>query len=322
MLFGSSDQSDEHNTSDGDDTAGSRKIDYTFDITDHLDVQNFLPSPPDIAPANMDIDMDMETGDKLIPLVNLTSLLTKMSHYEKQLTRLSGTDELDNYPMGDALFLSQHFYSILSDYGHPPALTAISPTEDMPTMLLTLSCYMTLTRIYSSVFGYLHSHFSHQADSHSSHNGAINLHSPNNFALDTHAYRGLRLCELRPVCLCSSWGPAKKAVSMLLASLGGTEGLLGLPPDLRAIAAPSPLRGMEGKGEGGMVEGQGKGEGGRSSAATSPTMVGERTTALFEEVLMVALTNGRLYKTMSEQARDLRRKVEEVEGLLVRLVER
>jgi hypothetical protein len=301
-LFGTdaAAQRDESSSSEpGDGIIASMKADYTFDVDACLDVQDFLLPHPYGVPVDIGVEVDMLAAEKPGPLVDLTALLAKISHYENQLCKLSG-GELDNYPIGDALFLSQRFYAILSDYGH------ISPTDssshlDMPTKLLTLSCYMTMTRIYSSVFGYLHERLSQLPDVHSAHEASRPSHP---FMIDMHAYRGLRLGQLQPTCMCAGREPAtraKNAVSMLLGSLGSAEGALGLPPDVRVVAIPR-------------AEAQGKG-------AASPKGGGEERRVLFEEGLMVGLTNGRLYKTVREQARELRGKVDEVDDLLKGLLE-
>jgi hypothetical protein len=60
---------------------------------------------------------------------------------------------------------------------------------------------------------------------------------------DINLYRGLKLLQLHPICLCSSWDPMKKAVSVLLGTLRSAEGLLGLPLDLR-IVDPSGIEGQ------------------------------------------------------------------------------
>jgi hypothetical protein len=289
---------DESSTSEpGDSITASMKADYPFDVAAYLDAQDFLLSPPY---DDMEVDMDMLAVEKPGPLVDLTALLAKMSPYENQLSRLSG-GELDHYPIGDALFLSQRFYAILSDYGHFPPTDHPSSHLDMPTKLLTLSCYMTLTRIYSSVFGHLHEHLSQLPHAHSGHE-TRRLSHPS--MADMHAYRGLCLGQLQPMCMCAGREPAtraKKAVSMLLGSLAGAEGALGLPPDVRVTAVP-------------LAEAQGEG-------SASPKSGGGERMVLFEEGLMVGLTNGRLYKTVREQARELRGKVEEVDDLLKGLLE-
>ncbi|RDW63792.1 hypothetical protein BP6252_11337 [Coleophoma cylindrospora] len=280
---------EEPSHSDSQDGAtASMKTGGTFDFGD------FLLSPPETILTDLDMDIEMLAVDKPDPVADLTALLSKMSPYEHQLSKLSG-GEFDNYPIGDALFLSQRFYNTLSDYGRISRLDSSSHL-DIPTMLLRLSCYMTLTRIYSSIFGYLHDHLSQLRDlrpAHSAHDASRLAHP---FKADVQAFRGLRFSQLRPICLCASWDPAKKAISMLLGSLADAEGVLGLPLDVRVV---TPLR-AEGYGEGPMSPKENAGE----------------IPVLLEEGLMVALTNGRLYKTVKEQASELRGKVKQVGDLL------
>ena len=113
---------------------------------------------------------------------------------------------------------------------------------------------------------------------------------------DIHSFLGLRLSQLQPIRLCASWDPAKKAVSMLLSSLGDAEGWLSLPPDVKIIAFSSTEAQEE-----------------RTSRSEG---IGWEKTVLFEEGSMAAPTNGRSYKTMEKQAKELRGKIEEVERLL------
>ena len=88
---------------------------------------------------------------------------------------------------------------------------------------------------------------------------------------------------------------------MLLSSLGGAEGWLGLRPDIRIMAIPG-------------TEAQGK-------QTSRLKRVGGTKTVLFEEGTMAALTNGRLYKSMRKQAKVLRGNIEEGEGLLNRVTD-
>ncbi|KAE8389871.1 hypothetical protein BDV23DRAFT_183949 [Aspergillus alliaceus] len=262
------------------------KTSFHPDFATFLDIQNILTSPPYTASPNIgpDIDMDAEllAEEKPSPLVNLSALLAKMSHYETQLARLYDS-KLDSYPIGDALFLSQHFYAILADSGQLDA----SSDLDMPTRLLTLSCYIMLTRIYFAIFTYLHEHLSRLPDARCSTHRLARSSDPS--VADMHAYRGLRLGQLQPMCVCTGWEPAmriKKAVSMLLDSLGNAERALVLPPTVGVLHTP----GAQG-------------------------ITGDKM-PLFEEGVMAGLTNGRLQKKLREQERELRGKVEEVDDLL------
>lgn len=275
-----------------DGTAGSMKTSYSIGSSAHAEPQGFSFSPSNTPRAGSCVDMDMLTEERPGPLVDLTALLAEMSPYENQLSKLSG-DELHDYPIGDALFFSHRFHAILSDYSHLPS-SDIESQLSTPTMLLALSCFMTLTQIYFPVFGHLHQQISRMLEAHSAHESRSCAYP--SMGADINSYRGLRLSQLQPICLCARWDPTKKAVSMLLSSLGGAEGWLGLPPEVRAIAISR-------------VEAQ-------EDQTSRLTGKGERRAVLFEEGLMAALTNGRLYKTIRKQAKELRGRIEEVEELL------
>ncbi|PWI64750.1 hypothetical protein PCL_08615 [Purpureocillium lilacinum] len=229
------------------------------------------------------------------PVVDLTALLADMTCYENQLLRLSG--ELDNYPIGDALFFSHRFRTILSENSHPHSAESSPLTLDLPAMLLILSCYMTLTRIYSSILDHLREHLSQLQDTHSSREAE----SPHNsFTSDINSYRGLRLGQLQPLSMHAGRAlatRARKAVSMLLDSLGGSEGMLGLSSDVRIINSSRP-------------DSLGEGSVGQLGMLTS------EKTILFKEGVILDATNGRLYKTIRRQAVELQGKVEEVDDLL------
>ncbi|RYP81266.1 hypothetical protein DL770_005944 [Monosporascus sp. CRB-9-2] len=288
----------------GESITASTRADDSLDVVDYLDIQSLLFSPSETTrgASNTGIDADMFAAKSMGPMGDLTVLLGIMSSYENRLKKDSDGDLYD-YPIGDAVFLSQKFYSILSEYGHhrdgSPSDSAIH--LDMPTMLLTLSCYVTLTRIYSSVFTYLHEHLLqlHGVSSHYDSRRA----SETSIA-DVQAYRGRRLGDLQPTCLWETWNlaaRAKKAVSMMLDSLGRAEGLLNLPPDLSLMAirqAESQAQGMEGS-----------------------KRCGEEATVLFTGEMMATLSNGQLHNRVKEQASELRVKVKEVERLLLRLLD-
>ncbi|KAI0139916.1 hypothetical protein F4776DRAFT_662056 [Hypoxylon sp. NC0597] len=287
-----------------DGAAGGFSGYYNFDM-ENLDMPEFLyelMGASDVVPADMDFKLDI---DKLAdekppnPLVDLSGLMSEMAHYGNRLIKLPDRDR-DNYPIGDAVLLSQRFHTILFSYASTDP--SICPQhQDMPTTLLIISCYMMLTGIYSSVFGYLIEHILRMREAHklAHREPSPSLHYP--LMGDMHAYRGLSLNQLRPVCICGGWDPEKKVVSMLLNSLGGAEGLLGLPPDARVVAQRENAQGGEGSGSSTTPE-EDRGE--------TPTM------ALFGERLVLALSHGHLYKNMKEQAQSLREKVAEVSQLL------
>jgi hypothetical protein len=261
-----------------------------------LGVGNLLPTPPDTMNTDSLPEFTLvETADRPGgPLADLASMLPIMSRYERQLQEYGG--ELDNYPIGDALFLAQRFHAVLSGQCHCLPSTHPRVQMDMPTKLLTLSCYMILTRIYSFIFGYMHQYLGKLPHTHAlhDHSGPTGL-GLGHFMEGVHAYRGLRLGQLQQTCICVGCKAAtrtKKAVSMLLDSLGSVEGALGLPPDVRVIDETS------------------------TEGCMTPNRNRRDRTLLLDEGLMAGLTHGRLHKTVREQVRELRATIEEVEDLL------
>ncbi|KAF9892660.1 hypothetical protein FE257_001062 [Aspergillus nanangensis] len=259
--------------------------DLCADMEVFLGVRNLLPTPPDTMHPDSGggftvMEPAQQPGGG--PLIDLASMLPIMSRYESQLHEYGG--ELDNYPVGDALFLSQRFHAALSGHCQLPS-TSARIQMDVPTKLLTLSCYLILTRIYSLIFGYMQRYLGNLPNTHSLHDHGGPVEP---FMEDIHAYRGLRLGQLQQTCFCVGCEAAtrtKKAVSMLLEALGSVEGALRLPPDARVI-----------------IE-------------TSTDHRRDRT-QLLDDGLMAGLINGRLHKTVREQVRELRATIEEVEDLL------
>lgn len=94
---------------------------------------------------------------------------------------------------------------------------------------------------------------------------------------------------------------------MLIGLLSKAEAALGLPVDVRAVVVHR-------------VEDNGK-VCGALGPGRSVTGGGERA-VLLKEGLMVHLTDQRLYKSVREQARDLREKIAKVDVLLKGLDER
>ncbi|KAI0834359.1 hypothetical protein F5Y06DRAFT_157963 [Hypoxylon sp. FL0890] len=287
-----------------DGAAGTLPGYYNFDMA-NLDMPEFLyeiMGAPDSIPAEMDLKSDIDKlGDEnpLNPLVDLSGLLSEMAHCGSRLVKLPDSDR-DNYPIGDAVLISQRFYTILFSYASTDPSVCLQH-QDMPTNLLIISCYMMLTGIYSSVFGYLMEHILKMREAHrlTHSEPSLSLHYP--LMGDMHAYRGLSLSQLRPVCICGGWDPEKKVVSMLLNSLGGAEELLGLPPDARVVPQGTQTQGGEGSG---------------SISSPEEDREEKRTVGLFGERLVLASSHGHLYKNLKEQAQSLREKVAEVSQLL------
>lgn len=290
-----------------------------FNMDDESDIQEFLrmPSP---SHAGLAMDTFQMKDQKPGATVDLAVLLAKMSQYEASL-REKSVGELDDYPIGDALFLPARFCSILSEYGHTPPMEASSSSatsrQDPTKLLLTLSCYISLLRIYSSIFDYMGKHLLKMAEDHArNHIGqssdagmdastgrrtmySHHFHAP---SADIHTYRDLRLSQLRTMCLCGAWDPVKKAASMLLASLGDVEEILQLPLAVRIIASASPVSDSSSSGDRSMSE----------SAQEANRDDDVKGTVLFKE----GLTNERLYSVVTKLASDVRDKVKVVKQLL------
>ena len=289
FLFGANESSA---CEQGDSTTASTKTSCYIDGSAHAEFQDLALSPSNLSQADSGDDMDMSTEERPGPLVDLTALLAEMSPHEHRLLSLS-IERLDDYPIGDVLFFSHRFCAILSDYSHLPSTESTSRLGT-PTMLLALSCFMTLTKIYSQIFGHLQEQLSRMPEAHSAHESRSREYQCKGAGI--HSYRGLQLRQLEPICLCTGWDPTKKAVSMLLSSLGGAEEYLGLPPAVRITAASDA-----------------KAQGKKMSRLRG---IGGKKTVLFDEGPMAALTTGHLYKTVGKQAKELRGRIEEVNELL------
>ncbi|KAK3995853.1 hypothetical protein QBC44DRAFT_388112 [Cladorrhinum sp. PSN332] len=343
-------------------------FDPTTDYAHEFSFPDFIPSVNTSSTA-MDLDpfssttgsTDLNTTqaassasspEYINPLIELTTLLAEMSQYENRLSSFPSTQahSLDDYPIGDALFISQRFYAIIADLTHssasssssfsPNSNTMPTPTSSSPSsphhhsysphhargatststlelVLPILTVYLTLTRIYSSIFTFLLEQLSSSAP----HTASCPRQQQQKDI--SHSYRGLRLGQLsKEMCLCAGWDPAprvKNAVAMLLGSLGGAESLLSLPGDVRVVKAGSPnthsrasssfSRGVGGGGGSSSNSNSNSKEKGRSDDSTAKHPENHGSEIFFDE-------KGRLYKAVREQARELRDKVEEVEVLL------
>ncbi|KAI1117991.1 hypothetical protein F5Y14DRAFT_400730 [Nemania sp. NC0429] len=335
------------------------KFDHMFDL--RVDANNIqMPFQPDemllssVGNENkfQDINNSLAYSDRPDPMANLAELLAGIIHYETQLTNMPGVT-FENYPIGEALFLSQRFHAVLSECSHRLASqntesasccsssssttssassSVSSPSlpfeQNLPVMLLALSCYLTLIRVYWSIFENMYGQLSQISDAYFASDGSPTTvgtatacaTNPNVLATDMNAYRGLRLSQLQP--FNTEWDLArrtKKAVALLLSLLGHVEKALGLPQDVRVVTANSSSATnslMQ------MV---------RIQSSTPPTSSYETTitngctpetaAAVFEEGIAVALANGRLYKTVRENARQLRSRLDELDDLLKGLLE-
>ncbi|CAG8297047.1 unnamed protein product [Penicillium olsonii] len=267
---------------------------FQSDLAEFLHVDQMPVSPPYTSSLQMDLEseanpiMDMGVLEEETPslLVDLSTLLGKLSHYEKELAKLAGST-LDNYPIGDALYFSQRFHALIVNQGRVYTFDHTSDI-DMPTRLLCLSCYILLTRIYLTIFKYLYTHLTQLSTPFS----AWGL-GPSSYSMENKmdAYRGLRLGQLQSVSV--GWEPAmriRKAMVILLDSLGNAEKALGLPATVRsALHTERPQ--------------------GDNTPATE-------SIHYEEEGVLAPLLNGRLQKKLREHERTLRGKVEDVNDLL------
>lgn len=283
----------------GNGTTGGLTLADGFDLASYLGICNTPSSLPHTTPTTPDMNFDMEkcsTPSRGL-LGELSVILDSMSCYENHLKTASNSS-LDDYPIGDALFISQRLFLTLSTYGnrHRTAHPADFFVHlDMPTMLLSLSCYVTLTRIYSVVFIYLQEQLQQLQDT-----------TPENTRVSrpsfegAETYRGKRLSDLDQTCLWQTWSLATRtrdAICILLRSLDGTENLLDLPHDVRLITAESQAQ----------------------RAATAEGAGSEATVLLMGE-MMTTLSDGKLYDHIREKASDLRVKVNKVDRLLGRIL--
>ncbi|KAH7222574.1 uncharacterized protein BKA55DRAFT_546087 [Fusarium redolens] len=200
-------------------------------------------------------------------IVQLSNLVTKIHETSKSLeespwSNVPDSKQLQNYPIGRVLSLSQDFCSILSciwgkssisSDGHssgngssptpsaemlnyaevlssikmtqdPTTSSSMAASVDMPTMLLVLSCYTSLIKLYSLVFAHFQNHLSHLPETPSPY--------PSQTALASHRW-GLQLGELPSAdetCtkICT-------AVQFLLNAFQSVEDVVGLPRSISAV---------------------------------------------------------------------------------------
>ncbi|KAL8660729.1 MAG: hypothetical protein Q9202_006279 [Teloschistes flavicans] len=230
-------------------------------------------------------DVDMLTEEKPSPLVDLTALLAEMSPYRIGCRKLP----FANFAIIPSATRSSSPIASVLFYRDPAAVwPMISPSGRAYQLYCShFSHFITLTRLYSSIFGYIQEQVSRTLEAHIT---TVYQSCPSSLSLaDINIYCGL-------LCVYGDWDPTKKAVSMLLSSLGGAEGELDLLLDVRIVKVADEDK----QGE---------------STSRSRGTGGDKT-VLFEEGLMATLTNGHLNKTVRKQAKSLREKIEEVEELL------
>ncbi|KAG5790790.1 hypothetical protein H9Q69_010158 [Fusarium xylarioides] len=225
-----------------------------------------------IAPAVAEAGhlMDISESSEHTPphaIVQLSNLVTKIHETSKSLeespwSNVPDAKQLQNYPIGRVLSLSQDFCSILnwvwgkstiSSDGHssgngssptpsaemieyaevlssikmiqdPTTSSSMTASVDVPTMLLVLSCYTSLIKLCSLVFAHFQNHLSHLPETPSPY--------PSQAALASHRW-GLQLGELPSAdetCtkICT-------AVQVLLDAFQSVEDAVGLPRSISAV---------------------------------------------------------------------------------------
>ncbi|KAF4454153.1 Equisetin cluster transcription factor eqxR [Fusarium austroafricanum] len=105
-----------------------------------------------------------------------------------------------------------------------PTDSSVAPTVDMPTMLLVLSCYTSLVKLYSLVFAHFESHLSHLPD-------PASPYTSQNVLLSRRW--GLQLGELPSAD--ETCAKVYTAVQVLLDAFQSVEDILGLPRSLSAV---------------------------------------------------------------------------------------
>jgi hypothetical protein len=220
---------------------------FIFDA-DLLDPSSWFPAPvwPD---QSTDATTMMNTTSSAVPGQRLVTLISKMQQCLQILEhgpwQNDSTNNLDDYPIGTVLHLSQEFGSIASPVlsrgcivGTITPRNYISATEkhtdgeahttkpkdidgesDTATTLLVLSGYMSLARIYSIVLGHFQTHLS-SVPSNSNMNHSSGVHSASTNPT-------LQLGELPCTSAAPVLGKIHTALRMLLAALHGVEEKLG-----------------------------------------------------------------------------------------------
>lgn len=277
----------------GESATSDKGIDEADDFGHQPDMQDleFSSAGHNELTLQLDVPPAMEDGGEL---EGLSTLVAELFPYEKYISNSTKMD-LQDYPIGDVISFSHRLSELVStgseteDFSHP----------HMPTTLLALSCYLTLTRTCLSVFTYLHNHLSQQMNEQHQHRPQDESSMTPRCLMQEKAntFRGLRLHQLQLRCLCASWSPIKKAVVLLISALTSIENSLELPQDIRLITpSRNDLKTNEVR-----VRGRRESSGSKSSLG---------------ETLIFALTKGQAFKTFRSQSRELRARVGDVEELL------
>ena len=216
--------------------------------SDLLDLSSWLPTPA-VSDQSVDNVVMIDASSSVIPGERLVTLIARMQNCLQILEGRSwgddSEDNMDDYPVGTVLHLSQEFGSIASlilsrgcvlgtitprEYisagendtdadgnGHVIKPREIDSGSDTITTLLVLSGYMSLTRIYSLVLGQFQTHIS-----------SLNSnHTPSNGVQTASTNPTLQLGELPCTSAAPVLGKIHTALRMLLTALHGVEEKLG-----------------------------------------------------------------------------------------------
>ncbi|TGJ82082.1 hypothetical protein E0Z10_g6694 [Xylaria hypoxylon] len=214
-------------------------------------IQDFQISPEQITPSSTsqggDIDFgeiivqafdgssNMRNDSDLLPIgrrrsvslqLELSALLGEMQKYLHMLKTYhvsespQAEDALNDYPIGEALYLLRRFCELqdrIRETGQSPAWPQSAIDPDMVAALVIVTCYITMMRILHTLFGHLE-HYLAQISPESAARAHKNV---------AEHCRSLRLGELTPVndvCV-----RTREATGALLNALRGMDLAIGTP---------------------------------------------------------------------------------------------
>ncbi|RMZ78735.1 hypothetical protein DV737_g3769, partial [Chaetothyriales sp. CBS 132003] len=85
------------------------------DTTSNADFLDFFPYADGADDVEAPMALDTLAPEKSAPMVDMIALLANMSQYEKKICGISNAN-LDDYPIGDGLFLFHRFSAVISQY--------------------------------------------------------------------------------------------------------------------------------------------------------------------------------------------------------------
>ncbi|KAJ4115410.1 Fusarisetin A cluster transcription factor fsa5 [Fusarium equiseti] len=136
-------------------------------------------------------------------------------------------DGVSSFELEDILDYGEFFSTVGTSPGRSDFSTSthssVATAVDMPTMLLVLSCYTSLTKLYSLVFEHFENHLSHLPHSYTSHVA----HGSPKWGL------GLQLGELPSAD--ETCTKVYTAVQILIDAFQSVEDVVGLPRSLSAV---------------------------------------------------------------------------------------